>query len=76
MSLVVKEGNFQEQIWTDIDGVPHRVGDMDEQHVRNALRMMIRKVNAYNNRKDIYEEHERSLDNLYWDIRMDEAGDR
>lgn len=34
---------MDDEIWTTKDGRKIAVGDMDEQHVRNALRMVIRK---------------------------------
>ena len=33
---------MQEEYWTTKDGKRIAVGDMDEQHVRNALRMVLR----------------------------------
>lgn len=38
-----KPHNPQDEIWTTLEGVRIRVGDMDESHVRNALNMVIRR---------------------------------
>jgi CRISPR/Cas system CSM-associated protein Csm2 small subunit len=34
---------IDEEYWTTLDGRRMAVGDMDDQHVRNALRMVIRR---------------------------------
>lgn len=33
---------YPDEVWTTLDGRRIKVGDMDEQHVRNAFRMLIR----------------------------------
>jgi len=33
--------------WTTKDGTKMNVDDMDDNHVRNAFKMLLRKVNAY-----------------------------
>lgn len=37
---------MQEEYWTKRDGTKIAVGDMDIEHLRNTLRMLIRKANA------------------------------
>ena len=34
----------QEEIWVSSDGAAHRIADMDESHVKNALAMIVHKV--------------------------------
>lgn len=66
-----------DEIWTDIKDNKIFIRDMDENHAKNALRMMIRKFRAdreYGNRHSW--EAEKEMDQIYWDIMAEDAGDR
>ena len=58
---------MQEEYWTTKDGKKIAVGDMDEQHVRNALRMVLRKKREwFEKNQDVIDEINSNFGTCEW----------
>ena len=58
---------MQEEYWTTKDGEKIAVGDMDEQHVRNALRMVLRKKREwFEKNQDVIDEINSNFGTCEW----------
>jgi len=69
MSLLIPK--VKDEVWTTKNGTEIEVKDMSEDHVRNTLRLIIKKIRiqeAFRNREPLHED--------YWEWCDDDWGDR